>query len=83
MGNKQAHYHAIAGLHGYLPNYSEPCESYDQAVDSLAFLHELGRDRTRRLRRDGTLELDLRRDGNEDAEVSEPCFDTECAPTED
>ena len=71
------HYHALAGIHGCMPNSNDVCESYDQAVDSLAELHELGRDRTRELRRDGTIELSMRRDGNEYAEVSE-CQEPDC-----
>ncbi len=76
MENKK-HYHAMAGLHGCMPNTSEVFEDYNSAVDSLADLHELGRNRSRELRRDGYLELSLERDGNEYAEVNE-CSNQDC-----
>jgi hypothetical protein len=72
-----SHFHAIAGMHGYLPNSNDVCESYSQAVESLVFLHELGRKRAAVLKRDGYLELNLRRDGNEYCEVSE-CQEEDC-----
>lgn len=71
------HYHVFAGLHGYLPNFAETADNYPEAVDVLAELHELGRDRKRQLRREGHLELNLHRDGNEYAEIEGPCND-EC-----
>ena len=69
----QSHYHALAGMHGCLPNYSATHASYDGAVDDLAFLHCLGRDR----RRDGSIELSSLKDGNEYAQVIE-CTEPEC-----
>jgi len=65
------HYIAMAGLHGYLPNYCGASDSYAGAVDDLAFLHDLGRKRTAALKRDSYLELNLQRDGNEYAEIEE------------
>jgi len=65
------HYIAMAGLHGYLPQLVELCETREEAVDALAQVHELGRDRRRALKRNGYLELNLRRDGNEYAEIEE------------
>ena len=79
MGKK--HYIAMAGLHGYLPQYCDVFPEYDMAVDALASLHNLGRDRKRALKRDGYLELTLYRDetkfpfipgdGNEYCEIEE------------
>lgn len=65
------HYIAMAGLHGYSPNYVSSCDTYSAAVDSLVQLHELGRRRAAILKRDSYLELRLRRDGNEYCEVME------------
>lgn len=73
----RAHYHAMAGMHGCMPNANYVLESYDAAIDSLVELHELGKKRERALRRDGTLELNLRRDGNEYCEVTE-CSEPDC-----
>jgi hypothetical protein len=64
------HYIGMAGLHGCL---STTCGVYDtqkEAADSLADLHDLGRNRRRKLARDGYLELNIRRDGNEYAEIT-------------
>jgi hypothetical protein len=69
------HYLAMAGLHGCLPNFSACCDTYEDAVTTLADLHNLGRDRTRELRERGTLELTPNRDGNEYCEI------TSCACT--
>ena len=65
------HYIGMAGLHGCLPQYCEVYDTYEEAAEGLAFLHELGRDRIRRLRMDGYLELNLHRDGNEYCEITE------------
>lgn len=65
------HYHAIAGLHGCLPNYNEVCESIGDACDCLSSLHELSKKRDSKLRMDLYLELNLRKDGNEYCEVTE------------
>ena len=73
------HYIAMAGLHGCLPNYCASFETHNDAADSLASVHSLGRKRALVLRRDGYLELNLHRDGNEYAEV-EAC---ECTQQED
>lgn len=55
----------MAGLHGYMPNVCDDYETYEDAVEGMAQLHDLGRDRKRKLKRDGYLELNLERDGNE------------------
>ena len=75
MKDKQVnkHYVGMAGLMGYLP---QTCNSYDSlnaAVEGLADIHELGRDRKRILKRDMFLSLNLKRDGNEYCEITE-CF---------
>ena len=65
------HYVAMAGLHGCIPN---SCQSYDtrqDAIEDLANLHELGKNRKSILRRDNYLELNLGRDGNEYCEIIE------------
>lgn len=67
------HYIAMAGLHGYLPNYCAAHESYASAVDDLARLHELSKSQTLQLSNHGSLELNLPRDGNEYCEVTE-CY---------
>ena len=70
------HYIAMAGLLGYLPIYCDVFQTYEDAVDSLACIHELGRDRTRSLKRDGWLDLNLARDGNEYCEIIDCDCDT-------
>jgi hypothetical protein len=65
------HYIAGAGLHGCLYQTCEVHETYKEAVDSLAFLHELGEKRRRKLSTQGYLELNLHRDGNEYCEIIE------------
>jgi hypothetical protein len=71
------HFHAIAGMHGYLPNLNEVHESIDEACDSITSVHELGRRRDKKLREDLYIELNLRRDGNEYAEVT-ACDEEDC-----
>jgi len=65
------HYHAIAGLRGCIPNYSEKLGSYREAVDDLANLHELGHTRKAKLARAGYLDLNLGCDENPYAEIIE------------
>ncbi len=79
MAKGKRHYIAMAGLHGYLPNYCASHETYDDAVEDLATTHDLGQRRRRELKREGYLELNLKRDGNEYAEISEcDCSDPAC-----
>ena len=66
-----SHWVGIAGLHGYLPATCGSYDTYDNACEGLADIHELGRNRRRELRRDGFLELNIRRDGNEYIEITE------------
>lgn len=73
------HYIGMAGLHGYLPNTCEVYTAYEDAVESLASLHELGKKRRAALKRDGSLELNIRRDGNEYIEIT----DCQCATPEE
>jgi len=75
MENK-THYIGMAGLHGCLPQKCEVYESYNDAVESLASIHELGKGRTRELKKNGYLELNLHRDGNEYCEIEECDCDT-------
>lgn len=76
---KMIHYIAMAGLHGYLPQYCASHENYNDAVDDLANLHELGKNRTHELRKNGCIELNVKRDGNEYAEITEcDCNNPEC-----
>jgi len=63
------HYVAMAGLHGCMPIYKTVLDSYNDAVNNLSDLHELGRRRRQELKRDGYLELNLHRDGNEYCEI--------------
>ena len=72
------HYIGMAGLHGYLPSTCEVFDSQAAAAESLAATHDLGKRRAAALKRDGYLELNLRRDGNEYCEI-EPC---DCATPE-
>lgn len=37
------HYIAMAGLHGCLPNYCDVYASYDDAVEGLCQIHDLGK----------------------------------------
>ncbi len=66
---KQPHYIAMAGLPGCLSQYCATHDTYQAAVDDLAQVHELGRSRKAQLKRDGSLELNLYRDGNEYCEI--------------
>jgi len=66
------HWIAGAGLHGYLFNTCNSYDSYSDAVESIADLHDLGRHRHAELRRNRGIELNLRRDGNEYIEIT-PC----------
>ncbi len=75
------HYHAMSGLHGCMPDYSTVCETKKDAVESLADLFELGRDRRRELARNLSLELTNRRDGAEYCEIVE-CAEKDCAGDE-
>ena len=68
---REKHYIGMAGLHGYLPSDCASYEDYESAVDSLASLHELGKNRERELKKHGYLELNLHRDGNEYCEIVE------------
>jgi hypothetical protein len=65
----KVHYIAMGGLHGYLPNFCCALEEYEDAVQTIVQIHELGRNRERQLREDSYIELNLKRDGNEYAEI--------------
>jgi len=70
---KKTHFIGMAGLHGCLPQTCSTYDNYIDAVEGLACIHELGKNRTRQLKRDGYLELNLHRDGNEYCEIEE-CY---------
>ena len=70
------HWIGMAGLHGCLPN---TCASYDTkraAAEGLAALHDSPRGVLTSLLRDGYAELNLKRDGNEYAEITACTCDT-------
>ncbi len=71
------HYHAHAGLCGYLPNYTSTHRTYKDAVEDLANLHDLGKRRRAVLNRDGYLDMNIHRDGNEYCEITE-CQEDDC-----
>lgn len=71
------HYHALNGLHGYMPDNNELHRDYDSAVESLSQLFELGKKRRKQLQDDGYLELNNHRDGAEYCEVIE-CYEQDC-----
>lgn len=74
----KTHYIAMAGIHGCMPNYCTSHDSYKDAVDDLAAMHELGKNRKTELRKNGYIELNIHRDGNEYAEITEcDCADPE------
>ena len=64
------HYIGMAGLHGCLPQTCDVYDSQKDAAESLAQTHDLGKHRKAALARDGYLELNLHRDGNEYAEIT-------------
>ena len=67
----KTHFIAMAGLHGCMPQYCASHDTYQDAVEDLAAVHELGRNRTRELKRSGYLELNIHRDGNEYCEITD------------
>jgi len=67
----KTHYIAMAGIHGCLPQYCSTHDNYNNAVEDLAQLHELGKNRTKELKKDGYLELNMKKDGNEYCEIIE------------
>jgi hypothetical protein len=67
----KVHYIGMAGLHGCMPSACGVYDSQKDAAEGLASIHELGKNRTAELRRTGYLELNMNRDGNEYAEISE------------
>lgn len=69
-------YRVSWGSHSYLPDTNECVSGFDSAVQFVADTFTLGRRRITRLRRDGYLALDPRRDGAEYAEIAECECDT-------
>lgn len=65
------HYIAMAGLHGYLPQFCCSCETHEDAIDTLVDLHELSKLARRQLALNDYLEMNLHRQGNEYCEITE------------
>lgn len=61
------HWIGMAGLHGYMPNSCTAYKTKRAAAEGLAAIHE--RRIVKPLMRHGSVELDLKRDGNEYAEI--------------
>lgn len=76
-----AHYHAMNGEHGCLPDSCDTCDTYDDAVSILTDRFELGRRRKADLRRSGYLELNPRRDGASYCEIV-ACVEGDCVEGE-
>jgi hypothetical protein len=70
------HYIAAGGIHGCMPAFCSSFDEYDDAVNYIVEIHELGKKRKRALKRDGSIELNMRRDGNEYADITECNCDT-------
>ena len=71
MKKHSIHYIAMSGDHGYLPDHCEVYCCLESAVDDLASLFELGRNRRAELKRNMYLELNSNRDGAEYCEIEE------------
>lgn len=65
------HFIAMGGLHGCLPSHCEVYDNYEDAVSGLTDIYELGKRRAELLRKNGGLELNMRRDGNQYVEITE------------
>ena len=65
------HYITMAGSHGEMPLYSEVFDNYDDAVENLADVYDLSKRQIAELQRDGSVELNLHKQGNEYAEIEE------------
>jgi hypothetical protein len=74
MGKR--HWIGMAGLSGYLPNYCAVFDSKRDAARSLAEMHDGAPGVYRRLMRQDYAALDLKRDGNEYAEIMACACDT-------
>lgn len=77
-----AHWHAMDGSYGCLPDNNDVYETRRDAVEGSAFLLELGRKRTAILRRDSYLDLSPKRDGADYVEVVE-CDEQGCVALRD
>jgi len=64
-------YIAMAGLHGYLPNYVQEHETHQDAVEDLTHIHELNPDEISWLQKGSYLELNLETHGNAYCEITE------------
>lgn len=63
------HYIGMAGLCGYMPNYTTVGATRGEVAEDLGQLHELSGRAIAKLRRDCYLDLDLHSHGNEYAEI--------------
>lgn len=73
------HFIAMAGLYGYLPNYSACHETKTAAAEDLASMHDMSERAMFRLRHEMYIDLDLQRDGNEYCEIVVcQCDDADC-----
>lgn len=68
-GKQDLYYLIHSGMHGCLPNDTGTATSYDDAVDYAVSLFSLGRDRKAQLKKNSTLELNLKRDFAEYVEI--------------
>lgn len=68
---RKPHYIGMAGLHGCLPACCEVFKTAGAAADYLRDVHELSKNKRKRLRRDSYLELSLEQHGNEYCEITE------------
>lgn len=73
---------AMAGLRGYVPLLLERFETRADAINYLIDVHEMSRRQARDLRRDGWVELDLHKQGNEYASVDETPSDIDAEEEE-
>ena len=70
----KTHYIAMAGLHGYMPQYCEVYESKRDAADALIDLHEADEsEHLTELLKYNYTDLELSEHGNEYAEIVE-CY---------
>ncbi len=64
-------YVSMAGMKGCIPNWIQEHSTREDAEQSIISLHRLGWKRKRVLKKNGYIELNLKRDGNEYAEIVE------------
>ncbi len=77
----KAHYHALSGDHGYMPDNNVTYETITDAADGSAMLFDLTGSERNRLKRDHYLELHKASFGAEYIEIA-PCWESDCFETE-